>query len=594
MSYKFSVIKNNPTAFWLLDETSGTEASDYSGLENPGTYSGGLTNGLLPLVFGLTQAYKSTSTKYISLPVNKNFYGSTVGEEFANSNNNDKQFSLEIWAYFNISSSSETVIFADNTNDIGIFYDKGNIVFKCNTEEISYTLPYLKKSFHIAAVYDVNTILLYIDGTLVNQKGLSDFKFTNTSVEFAIGPTSNASDSFLVNSAAIYRHSITESDILNHFNSNKQISTAQLAYSEDVEVFEIYDDSISEVFTYSYPADKSFEYLLEDGLVFNSINNSLDLEKSTGSKTVVVTDVVSIPSSLLLDSSKIEWSGENGIQVETSIDNSSFLSCTSGDPIPQFRPGSVSDKKNIYIKITFSSSDSSKYLPSLKDLSLRFYYEQRKHSLNGPNKASSLLGDVVSSVYDISLGQKVYPILSRHNNNGIRCASGSGFQIISSSAVMSIEFFITPETISTEGAFISFEESGSYPTTLLYWNSSGALLKSNISKVYVNGVDKSTATNVSDILTVKEISYISIVLEQPISGRIVFNYNYSENSSNKSLYQNILLSNTELTSQQTLDHYNFYINGDPKEIKDLTAASATLTETGAEFYNNDWVVVQNS
>ena len=595
MSYKISVLKNNPSAFWLLDETSGTSATDYSGLENSGTYSGGLTNGLLPLNFGLTQSYKATSTKSISLQVNKNFYGVNVGEEFANSSNSDKEFSLEIWIYPSISTSNETTIFGDSTNDIGIFYDKGNIVFKCDSEQIFYTVPYLKKAIHVVAVYSVNTMLLYIDSELVIQKSLSNFSFTNSTVSLSVGPTANASDSFLANSAAVYRYALPQSDVAKHFNSNVQIPSIQLAYSNQAEIFEIYDDSISEGFTYSYPADKPFQYLLQDGLIYNTLKNSLDLEKSTGSKSIVVNDIISIPASLTLDSSKVEWYGDNGISVSTSIDGSTYQSCTNGEPIPQFKTGAFSDKKNIYIRITFSSTDASKYLPSLKDLSFRFYSNLRKHSSNGSNKITGLYEDPPSEIsHDNSLGQKSYPILLRHSKNGIKCGTGSGFQINTSSPISSIDFFYTPDTVASEGSLFSFEEAGSYPTTLIYWNSSGTLLKNNISKIYINGVDKSTSTLASQLFTAKEICYISIVLEEPISGRIIFNYNYVENSANKSLYQNILLFTEEITPQQVLDNYSFYINGDQETIEDDSSPSVTVTETSAEYYNNDWLVVQNS
>lgn len=594
MSYKFSVIKNNPAAFWTLDESSGTSATDYSGLENSGTYSGGLTTGLLPLNFGLSNAYKATSTKYVMLPVDKNFYGANIGEEFGNSSNSDKQFSLEIWIYPSITTNNETTIFADPTNDIGIFYEKGNIVFKCNAEEVSYSLPYFKKSIYVVAVYDLNSILLYIDSELVAQKTLSNFLFTNSSISLSIGPTANASDSFLANSAAVYRYALSRSDIIKHFNANAQIPSIQLAYAEDAEIFEIYDDGISENFTYSYPADKPFQYLLKDGLIYNELKNSLDLEKSTGSKSIVIDDIISIPASLTLDASKVEWYGDNGISVSTSIDGSAYQACTSGEPIPQFRLGNFSTKKNIYIRITFTSSDASKFLPSLHDLSFRFYFNQRKYASNGPDKVSSLYGDITSPSYDISLGQKVYPILSRHNNNGIKCATGTGFEINKSNAVSTFEFFYTPDSLSSEGSLFAFEESGSYPTSLIFWNSSGNLIKNNISKIYVNGIDKSSATNISQLFTAKEIAYVSIVLSNPISGRIVFNYNYSENSANKGLYQNIMFFERQITDQQAEDNYNFYINGGLESIQDSLSPSATVTETGSEYYNNDWLVVQNS
>jgi hypothetical protein len=69
MSYQLKVIKDNPVGFWALDETTGTTASDISGCGNSGTYSGGITNGLIPLIPGGLQGSLITNSK--STPANQ-------------------------------------------------------------------------------------------------------------------------------------------------------------------------------------------------------------------------------------------------------------------------------------------------------------------------------------------------------------------------------------------------------------------------------------------------------------------------------------------------------------------------------------------
>ena len=64
MSYSLKIIKDAPVAFYTLDETSGTTAADISGCGNNGTYSGGITTGLLPLIPGGSIGSLITNTKY--------------------------------------------------------------------------------------------------------------------------------------------------------------------------------------------------------------------------------------------------------------------------------------------------------------------------------------------------------------------------------------------------------------------------------------------------------------------------------------------------------------------------------------------------
>ena len=152
MSYQLKVIKDYPIGFWPLDESSGTTAADISGCGNAGTYSGGISTGLIPLVSGGANGSLITNTKYITLPVTKDYYGSTADGGFADINSSDNAFSLEVWVYPKITTTGLTTLFADSTAGVGIFYEKGNIVFKLEAERLDYTLPNISQSHHIVAV----------------------------------------------------------------------------------------------------------------------------------------------------------------------------------------------------------------------------------------------------------------------------------------------------------------------------------------------------------------------------------------------------------------------------------------------------------
>lgn len=593
MSYKSVCLRDNPSAFWLLDESSGSQATDISGCGNHGSYSGNLVNNLLPIVHESAQSFIVTSSKYVDLPVNKDYSGLEKGELFGISYHSEKSFSIEFTVKLKISTSNKTTLVADSTNNVGVFYEGGVLIFQCDSEEVYYTPTYLDKTLHVVAVYDNQSMSLYIDGEMVSQKLLSKFNFSNTSISLKSGPTSHSSDQFLINAVSIYRYALSSSKILNHYKSNKTIPAIQIVDSLNGELFEIFDDQISSKFTYSYPNNMPWTLITKDGLYYNESENSLSVLQSTGSKNIEIIDLVGIPSGFISDSSKIEWDGDNGVSVSTSLDGVTYTQCQNGSSIPQFKLGSFSTSKSLYLKINFITSNAEKYLPKIKNLTITFYNNQIKYANNSGSYIKTLEGEPGTNSLDISLGDKIYPILSRNAKNGIRCSSNSGFSITTANLVSTIEFFCKT-AISTDGAFVAFPESGPYETTYFEWNSTGSISKSNISAIYVNGQDKSSQTNIANILVSNQLSHVVIVLTEPISGKIFFNYNFSETSGDPATYQNIALYPSPLSSGQALSNFNIYRYGSSTSISDYSQPSISISEESTKFYDNDWLVVQNS
>ena len=220
MSYSLKVIKDYPIGFWMLDESSGTTAADISGCGNNATYVGSPAANMLPIIPGGGSGTKITNTTYITVPTSKDFYGSTVSNGLGNKYSSDNDFTLEIWISPSIESSNETTLFADETENIGLFWESGDIVFKVSsTEEIRWAVTYSKKAMHIVGVYSVDSIKLFIDGRQVAVKSVdSGFKFTNTSLDLQIGPTSDSGDSFIVDAPAVYRYGLKNASVARHYN----------------------------------------------------------------------------------------------------------------------------------------------------------------------------------------------------------------------------------------------------------------------------------------------------------------------------------------------------------------------------------------
>jgi len=580
MSYQLKVIKDYPIGFWPLDESSGTTASDSSGCGNNGTYVGSPASNILPLVSGGGSGTKITNTAYITLPVTKDYYGATVSSSFGTSDTSDNDFTLECWISPSIESTAETTLFADSTNDIGLFWDKGHILFKVSeTEFVIAPLSYSRKTTHLVGNYTGESISLYIDGVEVESKSLTSFKFTNTALSLSVGPTTTSGDTFIVDAPAAYRYSLPSKTILSHYiNGNVTSPAIQVAYPDEGVFYSGSDANMKAVFDYSYPVDKPWTNWLDDNTYYDVLNKHLGfLETETAeSKTFVINDFILVPSEMNLITSKVEWRNDLGVTVETSVDGTTYVSCVNGQPVPQYTKDSFDASGKLYIRITMTTSDANKYLPKLSFFCIAFYTNKDIYADN--------FGDKITSNTEYYLGSLNYPILSRNYTNGIRAKNGAGFNINTLSDIKSVEMFFTPLTLASNTLIYGSDPSA----TRLAWNGSGVVSKANIAKIYVNNVDVTNQTNISSYLVEEEPHYIVVVFTTPITGAIQLNYETAGGPSN--LYKNIATYEKELTSGLVETHYELYTG---RAVSTISEPSVTLTESDIIAYNNDWIVLQS-
>lgn len=565
MSYNLRVLSDNPLAFW----PSGT--NDISGFDNQVSIVGSVDNTNLPLVIGAENSSKLSGTAAITY---------TDIDGIASKNFSDDHFSIECWVRVNTNSSLEIPIVGDPSSNIGIFYKKGNIVFSIGTESIEYTVPFLKKSLYLVAVYDKNKILMYVDGKLEAEKDLSGFSFSNESIAMKSGPVNNSLDYMLLNCVSFYRNALTKDQILLHYLDNKSLSPTQIVYPDRGNFFELTDKSISAKYSYSYPANKSWQYFIDDNnLYYNSQKEFIGVVKGSGdAQSIVIEDFITIPSGPEMNSSRIEWDGDNGVSVSVSVNGQDYEACVNGQPIPQYSLSSFSQTRNLYIKVYFTTTDDSVYLPSLKFLSISFYNNQKIYSKNSSN--------YIASQQDTPVSNNKYEILSTDNRNGISLKNLSSFYINTTSPTKSIEFFYTPYSIQNGGLVTSVATSG-YSASSFTW-SSNTISKSNISKIYVNGVDKTTETNINNLFSKNSLHHVVIVFTNSIYGEI--SINKSSVLGGESLYQNMAIYESSLSSEKVQDHFNKYISFQGTIIEDQLAK---MSELSVDYFNSDWIVVQN-
>ena len=597
MSYKNLILSDNPIAFYQsqnlyagymptyqdIIDNYGTyqefeEAfpnykavfqnvlNDLSPCNNDGGYSGTIDSSNLPLVYGDQYAIRIDSDNYIIASTDNDYTQSISSGGLATKYTSDNDFSIELWMYPSIASTSQVPLLADSTNGMGLFYDNGTIIFDIGSQKVSYTIPYLNKAIHVVAVYTSESILLYIDGVLESYKYLSSFRFTNESVLFKAGPTTG-NDYFLINAIAIYRYALSAVSISGHYFAAQSIPAFQVATPDDGTLFDLYDTNIATYYSYSYPGKKPWENLVVPGLKVNTIKNSLELVSGTGDEQeIIIEDVISIPSGLELDDSRIEWSGDNGIQIWTKIsEEDTYVQCTNGLSIPQYSLNSFDADRMLYIKIIFSTSDDSLHIPQLSSISISFYNNQIVYARNA--------GSSINSSTEINLSNGRYPILSRDDRNGLRIPTGSTFTITHDRDVKTMEFFVLPSSIPTSGDFVNLVSfvSGALNTS-----------QSGYPTIYLNGVNVSTSSNISSLLSVNKLAHFVFVYSSALSSDPVFSI--------PGVYQNICLYDYAFNQAKVLEHYNLWTGTAPVSAAD---SSMSMTENAISTYNNDWIVVQN-
>ena len=128
--------------------------------------------------------------------------------------------------------------------------------FALADDEIDYTLYNPNKYFHIVTVYTGSTMKIYVDGKLVAVKNTGKINFTNESLTLTCGP-SDVNKSFIIDAPAVYRYSLNDNQVLNHYIDAQTNSEAQIVISDYGKIFKTTEKHQSETEKFIYPITKS-------------------------------------------------------------------------------------------------------------------------------------------------------------------------------------------------------------------------------------------------------------------------------------------------------------------------------------------------
>ncbi len=584
MSYYLSVIKDSPSGFWKLDESTGSVAYDSSGCGNDGQYFGSILNTTMPIVCGGQTATKITNTNYIQFEITKDFSGVQGNGGFGTNKTSDNDFSLEVW-FHPKTLISNTPILAD-LSGVGIYWDNGNIIFKLENEEIYYSVPNPIRSLHIVAVYSVKSMSLYLNGELVSSKSLSTVNFTNTDLSFNCGPTS-LNEYFIIDAPAIYRYSLNQKVILNHYNSFISNTESNIVLPDSGEIFKASETHQNINTTISFPALLDWRYHVSDDILYRESTNSLYLSPSSSIGEFV--KVISLPNWKNFVSSKIEWLASNGVSIYISIDGeASWQKCENGKALPGFSQGSnLTNSKVVSIKVIFESDDSTFYVPELYYFKIHFY-DNKKLLAHGGGSTISVGQPLNGDSWEIAISNFNSNILLREQDNGI-VPDNSSFFINTLKEINYLEMILFPKSLSS--GYLFYNKTNSVESSIS-WAANGTMTKNNISGLYINGQDITSQANISNYLQIDEPNYILIKTSSSMTGQIWLNGKQDGGTRSgvldDNMYQNIAIYESDLIDHYK--HYNLYIG---KDIIEANDSVMEITEEAVKTYSRDRILLNN-
>lgn len=588
MSYKNTVLNDYPNSFYLLDEVQSgatdnytellSQFATYQALLDSGLtygeingmpvydYSGSLNNGMvafasekeiLPLVSGGIRGTEITSSTQIV------YAPKGIATKYYKSNS----FSIEAWCALPGYSTSTTIV-GDEAINTGIFYQNGNIIFKVGSNITEHTVSN-SEAIHIVGIFQSNILSLYVNGLLVDTKSIDGYIFSNESVEFKSGPSTGR---LVIDSVGFYRYALSSSQILNHYNEGiKEVNVSQIVSADNGYLFSMNTQSMQPRFSYTYPVSKLWNELNINGQNISSDNSYVYIPESTGAQSFSFTDHFIVPNYLGINTSQIHWENDvKGILVEASIDNIVWEECVNGLPLPYFNKNDNDISDILYIRVTLSSSDSSRYLPILKYLDIAFY--------NSKNFYSDNSGYSISSSYDYSLPKLNSKTLSYNKNNGLKMYDGHGFSLNNLPGISSVEVLFTPQY--NQNVLVSTANS------IYEWSNSGTITKSGISSIYVNGINRTSATNVWDFLVIDAPHHI-VINFSALGTNIKFNQNQADTKSGAGhMYNNVAVYESGLSVNSVLRHHLLYTGNQVNLINDTSfgITESSLGQDSTPFF----------
>lgn len=217
-AYGAAVYNKDPLLYWRLGESSGAAAADSGQQENPGTYAGGVIQGVSG---ALSEVTNSAAT-----------FGAGAGVSSNTQFTNPTTYSLEAWFNTTTSVGGKLIGFGNAQTGQSSNYDRhvymqddGTLVFGTYTGQlntITTSSPYNDGKWHyVVATQSNNGMELYVDGTLIGtdpQTSAQDYSgYWRVGGDTTWGSSSPWFDGKL-DEIAVYPTALNAQDVADHYS----------------------------------------------------------------------------------------------------------------------------------------------------------------------------------------------------------------------------------------------------------------------------------------------------------------------------------------------------------------------------------------
>jgi hypothetical protein len=325
--------------------------------------------------------------------------------------------------------------------------------------------------------------------------------------------------------------------------------------------------------SYRYPGLKSLDVIVSGDAYYNSTYKRIQFAQTAlpETKTFVFEERLYVPNPERIVSSRISYGQDvDNILVEARVPGQEWKVCKNNSVLPYYNKNENLVGPILDIRVTMTTLDSSSDLPYFDKLEIDLYSDKDFYSDNGGGK--------VYSDYDYSLGYYNYPVRMQNRYNGLSMTSGHGFSVDLPIQPRTIEMFFTPR----EGKNVLFSSNAAS----FSWTNAGAITKSGISAIYINGINRTTSTNVSDFFLSGVSHHILIVLSAVATG-IKLNQNQSGSEyGGSNTYSNLAFYESPFTASEALKNYKLYCSENSFTVQDpgiTFSESATGRDNTAYF-----------
>lgn len=402
-------------------------------------------------------------------------------------------------------SSEESVLY-DSVSGAGITVKDSNIIFSLtdasnNKYSSRYKIPNIGKSYYIAASYSNKTMSLFVDGVAQAQQELpASFKFKSTTT---LSLTSSVASSFiLLDKIEIFNEALNSKYIGSEMDLDLVYQNpAQIMSLDDAAYFSFSKDIKPVKTGFVYGINKSMSTATVSGLE-ELYENYVTIAGSTGAGSGYFTDSVFITTVDNDSNNQIDWYGDSGgVEVSYNTDGSNtYIPLTNHSNIPGFTGGMF------YYKVTISSQDLTLDKPAFTGMSFIVYDSKEFRSDN------TLYS--VNTDFNYYVGNDNNSLIKQSYENGLTTILG-GISI-ADNTVRSIEFMYMPKDLSQT---CLLDCGGSRYS----WSSAGNITKTNISSIYVNGVNLYSQTSASNVFIPGIWHHVVITLSQDEASTLFLN-----------------------------------------------------------------------